>query len=165
MIYLLISCNFLAQLFSCYLQKLLVENMYVKHLFGFTTMLFCIIFVDSAIQKEARYFEGFIYAIIFYVWFWATTKTHLYVTIIIIIFLLILYILHIYKNTLDQDKNKDHISQTSKYQTILALITLIITVLGFIQYYLSKSQEYKDNWNTKDFLIGVNTCKNNSNIS
>ena len=64
-IYLLISCNFLANLFSCNLQQLLSENMYVKHIFGFLTMLFCIIYVDSNIVKESKYIEGFFMQLFF----------------------------------------------------------------------------------------------------
>jgi hypothetical protein len=161
-IYLLISCNFLAQLFSCQLQQLLANSMLVKHIFGFTTMLFCIIFVDSTIQKEGKYVEGIAYAIIFYLWFWVTTKTHLYVTLIIIILFLIIYSLQIHKNTLDQEEN---INEISNYQQILALIAFIVTIFGFIHYYLLKSDEYKDNWNYIDFFIGTTTCKNNNSIS
>jgi O-antigen ligase len=128
-------------------------------------MLFCIIFVDSTIQKESKYLEGFLYAIVFYLWFWATTKTNIYVTLIIIVFFLIIYILQLHKNTLDQEKNKDYISQISTSQNILALIAFIITILGFIHYYLLKSDEYKDKWNSKDFLIGVKECKYNSNFN
>jgi hypothetical protein len=161
-IYLLISCNFLAQLFSCQLQQLLANSMLVKHIFGFTTMLFCIIFVDSTIQKEGKYAEGLAYAIIFYLWFWATTKTHLYVTLIIIILFLIIYSLQIHKNTLDQEEN---INEISNYQKILALSAFIVTIFGFIQYYLLKSEEYKNNWNYTDFFIGTSTCKNNNSIN
>jgi hypothetical protein len=162
-IYLLISCNFLAQLFGCRLQQLLINNMFVKHIFGFTTMLFCIIYVDSTIQKEGKFFEGFIYAIIFYIWFWATTKTHLEVTIIIIMFFLTIYVLQLYKSTLDQAKNEDRISQISLAQNILALVALITTIIGFILYYSEKSREYKKKgeWSNKQFFVGRNICNDN----
>jgi hypothetical protein len=166
-IYLLISCNFLAQLFGCQLQKLLRDKMYVKHMFGFVTMLFCIIFVDSSIQKEYKYAEGFAYAIIFYLWFWATTKTHLYITSIIILFFLVIYVLQLQKNSLDQDENKDTISQISTAQNILALIAFIITIIGFILYYIEKSNEFKENFDSYKFIFGTTDCNNDklSNIT
>jgi hypothetical protein len=164
---LLISCNFLAQLFGCQLQTLLKEKMYVKHIFGFVTMLFCIIFVDSSIQKEYKYAEGFAYAIIFYLWFWATTKTHLYVTSIIILFFLVIYVLQLQKNSLDQDENKDTISQISTAQNILALIAFIITIIGFILYYIEKTTEYKEKFIFYKFIFGTTDCNidNLSNIT
>jgi hypothetical protein len=169
-LYLLISCNFLAQLFSCNLQKLLTQSMYAKHFFGFLTMLFCIIFVDSRIQKESKYFEGVVYAILFYIWFWLTTRTQYYVTIAIFTFLLIIYILQLHKNKLDQEENKDtkQISQISTSQNILAVIAFLVTIGGFIQYYYRKTQEYNgvgDNpkWSTKDFILGVTKCRENNN--
>jgi hypothetical protein len=168
-IYLLISCNFLANLFSCNLQQLLSDNMYVKHIFGFFTMLFCIVYVDSNIIKESKYIEGFFYAIIFYIWFWLTTKTHLYTTIIILLLLLIVYILQIHINVRNQklekkqtelDQNKTKLNQEQKNidqeqiklnksidkiklsQYIIIGFAFAITIFGFIHYYSKKRGEY-----------------------
>ena len=168
-IYLLISCNFLANLFSCNLQQLLSENMYLKHLFGFLTMLFCIVYVDSNIVKESKYIEGFFYAIIFYIWFWLTTKTHLYTTIIILLLLLIVYILQIHINVKNQklekkqtelDQEQKNIDQEQKNidqeqielnksidkiklsQYIIIGFACAITIFGFIYYYSEKKREY-----------------------
>ena len=186
-IYLLISCNFLANLFSCNLQQLLSENMFVKHIFGFLTMLFCIIYLDSNIIKESKYMEGFLYAIIFYIWFWLTTKTHLYTTLIILMLLLIVYILQIHKNTLYQELEKEQklekdqkqqeieqkeldqkLIELEKYinniqlsQHIIIGSALVITIIGFIYYYIEKKREYKDNWNSLKFIFGKNVCDNN----
>lgn len=190
-IYLLISCNFLANLFSCNLQQLLSENMYVKHIFGFLTMLFCIIYVDSNIVKESKYMEGFFYAIIFYIWFWLTTKTHLYTTLIILMLLLIVYILQIHKNTLyqqqekkltelDQDKKEldqeqielnKNIDKIKLSQYIIIGIAFAITIIGFIYYYSEKRREYGKQradgieWNTLTFMLGDIKCNKNKDGS
>ena len=60
---------------------------------------------------------------------------------------------------------EEKVNEISNYQQIIALIAFIITIIGFIHYYLLKSDEFKDNWNTKDFLIGTTTCKNNSSVN
>jgi hypothetical protein len=159
-IYLLISCNFLAQLFSCQLQNILKNHMYVKHIVGFLTMLFCIILVDSNIQKENKYFEGFIYAIIFYIWFWITTKTNLYISLNVIVLFLIIYLLQLYKNTLINDQDNETIKEKiSNLQIFIVIIAIIVSIIGFIMYYLEKKEEYKDNWNYANFLIGTIDCK------
>jgi hypothetical protein len=158
-IYLLISCNFLAQLFGCKLQTLLNNNMYVKHLFGFLTMLFCIILVDSSIQKEFKYFEGFVYAIIFYIWFWSTTKTDIKFTIVIIIIFMIIYLIQLNKNSLTE--SKEDIKQ-KKYlansQFFLAIISLLLTIFGVGFYVQNKQNEYKEKWSIKKFIFGVPKC-------
>jgi cell division protein FtsW (lipid II flippase) len=159
-IYLLISCNFLAQLFSCQLQNILRNHMYIKHIVGFLTMLFCIILVDSNIQKENRYLEGFFYAVIFYLWFWITTKTNLYITLNVIILFLIIYLLQLYKNSLNNDQdNEINKEKISNLQIFIAIIAFIVSLIGFIMYYLEKKKEYKDNWNYTNFLIGTIDCK------
>lgn len=159
-IYLLIACNFLPQLFSCQLQNILRNHMYVKHIVGFLTMLFCIILVDSTIQKENRYVEGFMYAIIFYIWFWITTKTSLYITLNVIVLFLIIYLLQLYKNTFNDDEdNKIDKEKISKLQIFIVIIAIIVSLVGFIMYYLEKKKEYKDNWNYTNFLFGTLDCK------
>lgn len=159
-IYLMIACNFLPQLFSCQMQNILKNHMYVKHIVGFLTILFCIILVDTTIQKENRYFEGFIYAIIFYIWFWVTTKTNLYITLNIIVLFLIIYLLQLYKNTLiDDEDNKIYKEKISNLQIFIVIIAIIVSIIGFIMYYLEKKEEYKNNWNYTNFLIGTIDCK------
>jgi hypothetical protein len=159
-IYLLISCNFLAQLFSCQLQNILRNYMYVKHIVGFFTMLFCIILVDSTIQKEKRYLEGLGYAIIFYIWFWITTKTNIYITLNVILLFSMIYILQLYKNSLDEDQdNEKDKEKISNLQIFIVIIAVIVSFIGFIMYYLEKKKEYKENWSTKDFLFGRTDCK------
>jgi len=155
-IYLLISCNFLAQLFGCQLQKILNENMYAKHIFGFLTMLFCIIYTDSTIQKESKFFEGFLYAIIFYLWFWSTTKTNIYYNIIIIIIFMIIYSLQLKKNSIEDIEHKENYSLA---QFILAFIAFILTITGIIF-----NKDKNKSW--KKFILGNPKCEkiDNKNI-
>ena len=173
-IYLLISCNFLASLFSCNLQELLTNNMYAKHIFCFLTMLFCIVYVDSTIVKESKYIEGFLYAIIFYIWFVLTTKNNIYITLIILLLLLIVYILQIHRNSIYNkiENNKieleeelielnKNINNVKLSQYIIIGIALLITIIGFILYYKEKKEEYGEGWSTLKFIFGNNKCKNN----
>jgi hypothetical protein len=188
-IYLIISCNFLGSLFNCNLQKLLTDNIYIKHIFCFLTILFSIIYVDSNIIKECKYIEGFFYAIIFYIWFVLTTKTNIYITLIILMLLLIVYILQLHINTIsnqielneeqkelneeqkelyeEQKQNQIKLNKTidniKLSQYIIISITFLITIIGFIYYYISKKKKYQKNWNTLTFIFGKNKCMFNNN--
>ena len=188
-IYLIISCNFLGSLFNCNLQKLLTDNIYIKHIFCFLTILFSIIYVDSNIVKECKYIEGFFYAIIFYIWFVLTTKTNIYITLIILMLLLIVYILQLHINTISNqielNEEKEELNEEKKElyeeqkqnqiklnktidniklsQYIIISITFIITIIGFIYYYISKKKKYQKNWNTLTFIFGKNKCMFNNN--
>lgn len=153
-IYLLISCNFLAQLFGCQLQKILNNNMIAKHIFGFLTMLFCIIYTDSTIQKESKFLEGFFYAIIFYLWFWSTTKTNIYFTIIIIFLFMVIYSLQLKKNSDEDIENKKNYSLA---QLILAIISFILTIIGIIFDIYQQNKQNKWSWNT--FILGAPKCE------
>jgi small-conductance mechanosensitive channel len=150
-------------------------------MFGFLTILFCIIYVDSNIIKESKYMEGFFYAIIFYIWFWLTTKTHLYTTIIILLLLLIVYILQIHINIryqklekkqkeldqeqieLDQEQIEleQNIDNIKLSQHIIIGSALVITIIGSIYYYFAKKKEYGEDFDTLTFIFGNNKCNNN----
>jgi hypothetical protein len=191
-IYLIISCNFLGSLFNCNLQKLLTDNIYIKHIFCFLTILFSIIYVDSNIVKECKYIEGFFYAIIFYIWFVLTTKTNIYITLIILMLLLIVYILQLHINVIsnqielnEENEEKEELNEEKKElyeeqkqnqiklnktidniklsQYIIISITFIITIIGFIYYYISKKKKYQKNWDTLTFIFGKNKCMFNNN--
>ena len=63
---LIISGNFLAQLFPCNIQKLLSNNILVKHLFGFLTLFF---FGALAFPRLSKNIEGMFNTLILYVIF------------------------------------------------------------------------------------------------
>ena len=167
-IYLLIACNYLAQLFGCKLQNLLSTNMYVKHLFGFLTMLFSIILIESTMQKDpeqkkSKYLNSLFYAIIFYIWFWSTTKTNIYFTLAILLIFMIIYIIQLEKNSLtESDEDINYKKSLAKTQFYLAIISLIFTIVGLVIYIKSRMIEYKDNWSIKKFIFGEHKCLNNN---
>jgi hypothetical protein len=52
---LIVSANFLAEIFPCRLQHLLRSNMLVKHIFGLFTMIFFVV-LSSGIKEKDIYF-------------------------------------------------------------------------------------------------------------
>ena len=51
---LIISANFLAQLFPCRLQQVFNESMFTKHLFGFFTMIFFVVLSAPMEDKSLK---------------------------------------------------------------------------------------------------------------
>lgn len=135
LIYLLISCNFLAELFGLRLQELLRENIIFKHIVGFLTLTFLIVFAQPYYQRSGRYLEAFIYSIVLYTWFILTTKTHIYVTLLIIFLFMLLYILQLWKDSLNITQQKEKIKEIESSQIVITIIAFVVTVFGVIQYY------------------------------
>ena len=51
-LYLIIAGNYLGELFGCKTQKMFQENMYFKHIIGFMTLYFFVLFTSTEEQKR-----------------------------------------------------------------------------------------------------------------
>jgi len=144
-IYLIIACNFIGELFGCKFRQALQENMYLKHLFGFLTFLFLVILINVEVSNINNLIIGIIYAIIFYIWFVLTTKTHILITIIVLLIFFIMYILTFKIKELEKNKNLNNkkIKKIKKINNILLLTGFIITIFGTYFYYILKNKELK----------------------
>ena len=77
---LIISANFLAEIFPCRLQDALRNNMYLKHLFGLFTMIFFVVLTSNLENKNYLYIRS----IILYIIFILITRTHHYFFLLVI---------------------------------------------------------------------------------
>lgn len=164
-IYLIIASNYLGELFGCKFRKLLTENMFLKHILAFTTFGFLVILTGIDISKTDEIVAGLIYTIVFYLWFVMSTKTHIYVTIIIVLLFFTMYVISYRIKFLRNNeiyKNKEELNKLIKINNYLLLVTLIITILGVLNYLYLKYLEYdkKKSFNIIKFIIGNNICRN-----
>lgn len=186
---LIISANFLAQLFPCRFQKALNENMYIKHIFGLLTMNF---FVTLTLPEfESSLFETFKFSMALYLLFIVITNVDTIIFYIVIFLLGISYL--IYLNTNVIQTKLDAITETANvadraldqnisvetdpilnnqlqyYHTVshyLNITSMALIAFGFIVYLGKKKYEYKKDFRYIEFLFGHPTCLDKSpNIS
>ena len=161
---LIISANFLGSTFPCRVQKLLSENVYIKHILGFFTMIFFVM-ISAPILKDSL-FVSIISSIIMYIFFIFMTKTPIEIFIVIFILLMITYILILYLKqlSLDKDKYKDkeHKILIENVISLLYVIILLFTILGTLIYMGEKKIEYGKTFSYSQFFIGNPVCKNKS---
>jgi len=165
---LIISANFLAPLFPCRIQKALNNNMYLKHLFGYLTMIF---FVTLASPIKNKQIEVVIYqSLIIYILFIMYLKTDIKIFIFILIILFIIYCLILKKNeyetTISDDKIKDelknNINNIDYIIKILSYMSIILIIIGLLSYMGQKKYEYKNKFNYIKFFLGKPSCKGKS---
>jgi hypothetical protein len=156
-LYLIISANFLANLFNCRVQYLLSNNMYIKHLLGFFTLLFFIIIVNSETKNKDIIFIS----IGIYLLFIITAKIDFNFWIIFIVLLSLIYILEIYKNEKEDNTTIGNID-INNIQYSLIIFNIFIIIVGFLVYLGKKKFEYKENFDYTTFLFGKNKCANNA---
>lgn len=177
LLYLIISANFLPEVLSCGMQRLLNNSQLAKHVAAFLTMYIFVTYTNAESKNIAHPLSLFKYTIITYLLFIITTRIHIYYNIPIAILLtciLLLNLLHNFvirkrKEIRDKNDTDDIILNNSfekyavyNFDNIIMYFTysiFIICGIGFIHYMIEKLYEHNFNWSWYKFIFGVNKCK------
>ena len=158
LLFLLVSGNYLENLFPCKIQRFLVDNMYFKHLLGMLTLIFFIVLVNKASGGKNIILKDIIkISIKLYILFILLTNNQKRFFIASIVILCLLYIIQIYKNELD--KNTKKYMYVSNLEKGLYYCFIIILVIGFTIYLGAKKLEYGREFNYLTFLLGRPECR------
>ncbi len=154
--YLIISNNHLAQLFSCQTQYMLNKSMFVKHIVGYMTLLFFVVLSGGNNNNHHSAPTALLYSLLIYIVFWFSTRISFEYFIVFIILTALLYIIHLFQN--DNDDNVINMRlQITK--DILQVSIFVVLIIGFIFYYIEKKLEYKKKFSITKFILGKPTCK------
>jgi len=160
-LYLVISSNFLANLFGCKIQKAFNENIYIKHLLGFFTLYLFISLVESSDVIPSNLIDRLKFAGVIYLWFILTTRMNIKFWIPFILILSTVYILQL---NIDIEKKKDQVdsekvNKYTTYQKNLIKVAFLLTIIGFLVYLGEKKYEYGNSFKYSTFISGVVNCK------
>lgn len=182
---LIVSANFLAQLFPCRFQKALSDNMYIKHVFGLLTLNF---FVTLTLPEyNASLYETFKSSSLLYLLFIVITNIETTFFYIVLFLSGISYLIYLKKNvlqtkineiaetpdTVDNARAKGLSTETgpmlkdqlNTYHTIahyINIMSMALIAFGFIVYLGKKKYEYKNDFRFLTFLFGRPTCLDKS---
>ena len=101
-LYLVISGNFLAPLFSCRLRQFIENSMVVRHILGFLTLTFFVVVATKSAPMTYAAVLGL--SGLFYGWFLMTTRMSLNFWFLVITLLGSVYLIHLYQSDLTSDK-------------------------------------------------------------
>jgi hypothetical protein len=157
-LYLVISSNFLAPLFSCRLQTQIEESMIIRHLLGFLTLTFFVV-IASKTQPfsfaQVIGLSGF-----FYLWFLLTTRMHLHFWMVVIALVGTVYLIHLYQSDLTSDTpTEEEAKRLTFAKQVLTSFAGIFTFLGFFSYLGEKRLEYGSKFTYSTFFLGAASCK------
>lgn len=166
LVYLVISGNYLGNLFGCRVQQLFREEMWLKHLLGLFTAYFLIVLSTppegyTALQTAAL-------TVVIYFWFFLTTKMHVKMWIPMILVALLAYFLYVYKKqalpTPASDAKEEAVvterrEMVTNVQKASVLFAAIVTVLGVVAYYGEKRLEYGAEFDAWTFWSGLPECR------
>jgi hypothetical protein len=159
--FLIISSNYLGEIFPCKIQKVMTENIYVKHIFAFLTLTFFVVLVDPL--KSQTLGSTLANSFFLYIIFLLLINTNVVFFLISMGCLAIMYLLKIKQNEpiSTPGAKVDIIPSQWMDQTYNALqITFAIsTIVGFLVYMGEKKIEYKGKFRYSTFVFGKPSCR------
>ncbi len=168
LLYLIISSNFIADIFGCTLRDLLKKNTFAKHTLAYLTML---LFVTATTDWSQSYDFGKLmgYSFSYYFIFVLTTRVPFRFLIPILFLFTCMYYIKIYKTTLlrGNDAGQMPLSEVrniyvfqdiDKYQQIFLNAALILVFVGFIVYFKNKKAQYGKKFSIFEFFRSNAAC-------
>lgn len=174
---LILSGGYIIQLIPCKVQNILNNNMYIKHLMCFLTLLVFVSITDPSNDKIVLY-NIFLKTIAVYIVFIFIIKTHyiFFIAILCILgasYIITLKVVELKTNIDDINKNieeeEDDTQKNLYVNKLNTLITLrdtffiiigILILIGFIIYLGEKKFEYKNKFSYLTFIFGKPICTN-----
>lgn len=167
---LVISGNYIGNLFSCRIQRVFTDNVYGKHIIGFISLFFFIVLVDPNFKK-INPLKTLLFSIPIYIYFLILSKAEAPIFLIILLLLILLVIVNAYYNYIEyKEENNEQLNKMEKsvYKYLLLIKKIIVglifllTILGFLIYLGMKKVEYQGKFKLLSFIFGTKVCKNNS---
>lgn len=151
--FLIISSNYLGEIFPCKIQSLLHGNVYLKHIFAFLTLLFFVVFVDP-LHTNTLYTtiknSLFLYGI-----FLLLINTNVLFFVISMATLAVMYLFNLYK----KEAPETVIPWLDTVDNMLYILFAVSTLVGFLVYMGEKKIEYKKRFHYLTFLFGKPSCR------
>ena len=172
LLYLIISSNFIADIFGCTLRHLLRNNTLVKHGLAYLTML---LFVTAQTDWSQDYaFSNLMgYSFSYYFIFVLTTRLPFRFLIPVLFLFTCMYYIEIYKTTLlkGNDAGQTPLSEVRnmyvfqdirKYQQLFLNASLLLIFLGFIVYFRNKQAIFGRKFDLFQFFSSNSKCTGKS---
>ena len=178
---LLMSANYLGELFPCRVQSVFSKNMMVKHILGFLSLMFFVVLTRPNLYTSSN----FVYvSLLLYGFFMFLSKLNYIIWFIVFGIFAILYVSHVYLSQIEKENqiNRSKIGDntvspdtddkmptqniTEKIEAIKVIQKYLLfavfptTLIGFIHYLGEKKIEYGvKEFNYLKFLFGKPKCK------
>jgi hypothetical protein len=155
LLYLIVSGNFVGELFSCHLQHVLSTNYAIKHLLGAATLFFFVNLVAPDIPWHKGIVAGVTLAM--YLLFVISNRTETTCQLINVGLLFVMYILQMIRN--EQEDDEDMTDRIITAQWAVACVILAIVLYGHILFIGKKRIEFRGRFSYLNLFKG-STCRN-----
>jgi hypothetical protein len=156
-----VSGNFVAETMSCQAQKVLSDNMYVKHAIIVLITYFSLGFASD--EENVSPVELFKQAVSIWAFFLMFNKMEMFFTAIVVAMLATLLICKnyiTYYQKQDAKKNKEIINTLTLTMDYLFSAITLTTIVGFGLYFKKQHTDYFSTFSYSKFLFGTPKCSN-----
>lgn len=162
-LYLWILFGFSTGLLSCDLQRLVEKNIYLKHLLSIICFFFLFTVLDPS--NRTNFWQTFIKTLGVYALFITTTKSKAWAAVTIVGCLIADQAIKTEINYIMGNEDITDLSIQSKVERFkkirkgLYTLIVVVSIIGFIEYYIYQRSDYKENFSFWKFLIGTSHCE------
>lgn len=162
---LIISGNYLDDLLPCKVQKLMRNNLIMKHLVAFMILYFLTVLTIP----ELKSIKGIVSAVGLYILFLLSTKINYIAWAIMLFIYAIVYLMNIAIGDLKKKINKSttkeerelkekSIITMRRIMSWLVIVNMVIIVVGFIYYFGMKKMQHGNQFSLQQFFFDVPIC-------
>jgi FtsH-binding integral membrane protein len=150
-----VSGGFVAQTLGCKTQKLLIENMYVKHIL----IIMLVFFTSGIFGQDKNPNENVKITLLIYVIYLLFTKMNIYFTLLVFTMFCINYILSTYVEYYEKNGIEEElVSQFKNIQEKITIASFVFIILGFSLYFNEKYSEFGKDFSLTKFIFGIVKC-------
>ena len=156
-----VSGNFVAETMSCQAQKVLSNNMYVKH--GIIVMITYFTLGFASSEENISPEDLFKQAISIWAFFLMFNKMEMFFTAMVVAMLATLLVCKnyiTYYKKQDAEKNKEIIKTLTLTMDYLFSAITLTTIVGFGLYFKKQHSDYFSTFSYSKFLFGTPKCSN-----
>jgi len=173
---LIISSNYLNELYPCKFRDIFDNSMLIKHIFGVFTIMFFVLLSVPTVEHGIKKIT--VKSVILYIIFLLMTKTNKHIFLFVLFLLFMTYIIvlstpkqnrlkevqekEVQEKEVQEKEVQEKIIKYNKIISYLYSLILISIFIGVIIYIGEKKIEYKKNFKYTTFFLGKTMCKGSS---
>lgn len=167
-IYILVIINFMLSKmkdFSCHVQNIFEDNLYVKHGFNLLAIFFVLVIFTRSKPVSPNVLIGI--SVCMYIFFMMLTRCDFVFLVGFMVCVTVVFYIEADKQyrAVKEGGKEEVVKRAEKIQGILYLVSVVLVILGLLVYIGNHSREYKKNWSWSKFIWGVSKCKGNGSQS
>ena len=167
-VYFLVAINFLFNKlkdFSCHVQRITTENLYVKHGLNIIAVFFLLVIFTRGNPMPPNFIVAATF--VMYGFFILITRCeYRFLAVFLTCMVIVFYIEATKAYKLSQNPpNKEELKKKyEKTQVEIQIFSFVVVVVGVLVYIGQHVKEYKDTWDWHTFWVGVNKCAGNGSM-